>query len=117
MSIVAVASDDETSPTIFIEVAEPPAAATGWEDDKVRDASEKVVRVARDMLGDGVQLARACAQRFTAGLEELGESVAPDEVELQLGITLDAELGAILAKTKTSAQLQITLRWTVQGRS
>ncbi|ONI88157.1 hypothetical protein ALI22I_19920 [Saccharothrix sp. ALI-22-I] len=111
MPVVAVPTEGE-QPTIFVEVATVPTSKSDWEDDKVRGpAAEKAVAVARDLLGDGVELARSCAQRFTEGLKDLGRGVAPHEVELQLGITLDAELGAVLAKTKTSAQLQITLRW------
>lgn len=109
MSVVAASGGTEDP--IYIEVAAAPAGNGDWDDDTRANPAEKAVAVARDLLGDGVQLARACAQRFTDGLKDLGKGVSPDEVELQLGITLDAELGAVLAKTKTSAQLQITLRW------
>jgi hypothetical protein len=35
----------------------------------------------------------------------------PEEIVLELGITLDAELGAVLAKAKGGAQLKVTLKW------
>ena len=40
----------------------------------------------------------------------------PDEVELQLGITLNAELGAVLVKGKASAQLQLRMTWKTERR-
>lgn len=109
MSVVATSGGDEQP--IYVEVAVAPPADGDWDDDTRTNPAENAIKVAKDLLGDGVQLARTCAVRFTDGLKDLGKGVAPDEVELQLGITLDAELGAVLAKTKTSAQLQITLRW------
>lgn len=112
LSVVAVPGGGDDESTIYIEVDTASTVRSGWENDEVRDrATERAVAVARDILGEGVELARSCARRFTAGLKELGEDLAPDEVELQLGITLDAELGAVLAKTKAGAQVQVTMRW------
>ena len=52
------------------------------------------------------------AGQAARGLSDLGEGLKPDEVELQLSIRLDAELGAILVKSGAEAQLQVTFRWT-----
>jgi hypothetical protein len=111
--VVAVPTEgDDGVSTIYIEVEATPGAGAGWDGDETRDrTAARAVAVARDILDDGVELARSCARRFTEGLKDLGEGIAPDEVELQLGIRLDAEFGAVLAKTKAGAQLQITLRW------
>jgi len=117
MSVVAVPVDKADGQAsdgamIYVEVEAVRPVGKGWDSDDVRDRpAERAVAVARDILEEGVGLARACARRFTEGLRELGDGLAPDEVELQLGITLDAELGAVLAKTKAGAQLQVTLRW------
>lgn len=117
MVIVATAGSSELNlPTIYVEVSTPPAASAGgldWGGDDVREnRAQKLVESAHDLIGDGVTLARACAARFSVGLRELPENIsAPNEVQLQLGITLDAELGAVLAKAKASAQLQVTLTW------
>ena len=110
MSVVAVPGEGDS--TMYVEVAVAPEGKSGWDEDEVRErVAARAVSVARDLVDDGVNLAKACARKFTEGLKELGEGVQPDEIELELGITLDAELGAVLAKTKASAQLQVTLRW------
>ncbi len=38
-------------------------------------------------------------------------SDAPDEVEVEFGLKLDAEVGAIIATTGLEANYKITLRW------
>lgn len=35
----------------------------------------------------------------------------PEEVEVEFGIKLDAELGALIAKTSVEAHMVVTLRW------
>ena len=98
---------------VYIEVDSAPATTSAWDADTVRGSrAEKAVEVATDLLDDAVELARACAAKFSAGLAEIKEGVrSPDEVSLELGITMDAEFGAVLAKAKAGAQLQVTLTW------
>ena len=36
---------------------------------------------------------------------------APDEVELKFGIKLDAEAGAIIARTGIQGQFEVKLKW------
>jgi enoyl-CoA hydratase/carnithine racemase len=106
------ASDESSaaSPMIYIEVASAPATASAWDADTVRGSrSGKAVEVATDLLDDAVELARACAAKFSAGLAEIKEGArSPDEVSLEIGITMDAEFGAVLAKARAGAQLQVT---------
>ena len=101
-------------PVVYIEVGpRTPEATSAWDADTVRGSrAEKAVEVATDLLDDAVELARACAAKFSAGLAEIKEGVrSPDEVSLELGITMDAEFGAVLAKARAGAQLQVTLTW------
>jgi Trypsin-co-occurring domain 1 len=112
----AVGSSELDTPVIYVEVSAPSAVSPGgsdWAGDDIREnRAHKLIESAHDLVGDGVALARTCAARFSAGLRELPKDVpAPHEVELQLGINFDAEFGAVLAKAKASAQLQLTLRW------
>ena len=109
--------DAEGARYIYVEVAGGMQESDAWGGDAVRDRrAERVVTAAKDLLGEGVELARACAARFSSGLAQLPDGVtAPDEVELQLGITLDTELGALLAKATAGAQLQVTLTWRQKG--
>lgn len=66
----------------------------------------------RDVYEDGLRLARTLAAQAANRLGDLGEGLRPDEIELQLAIRLDAELGAVLVKSSAEAQLQVTFRWT-----
>jgi hypothetical protein len=65
---------------------------------EARATFEKAVAGVRDAA------ARALAE-FTAMTR------APDEVELKFGIKLDAEVGAIIARTGMQGQLEVKLKW------
>ncbi len=82
-----------------------------------RRKDSKIVESARDLFGEGLRLAQSCAIRVVDSMKTMNEAVKPHEVELQLGIKLDTEVGAVLAKTSTEAQIQITLTWEVKARS
>jgi hypothetical protein len=103
-----------SSPTmLYIEVDNAPPAASAWAADEVRGKrTEKAVAVATDLLDDAVTLARACAAKFNAGLADIEQGTrSPDEVSLELGIKMDGEFGAVLAKASAGAQLQVRLTW------
>ncbi|MCU8590730.1 MULTISPECIES: CU044_2847 family protein [Streptomyces] len=92
-----------------------PAAVDGlglvFGDEETRDgAGQRVVRVARDVYTDGLDLARRCAAQAVRRFGELQEGLRPDEIEMQLAIKIDAGV-ATLVKSGAEAQLQITLRW------
>ncbi|MBT2414440.1 hypothetical protein J7I94_28500 [Streptomyces sp. ISL-12] len=79
--------------------------------EETRDgAGQRVVRVARDVYTDGLDLASRCAAQAVRRFGELEEALRPDEIELQLAIKIDAGVAA-LVKSGAEAQLQITLRW------
>jgi len=109
---------DAGAPLVFVEVDREPEAPSSWSDDAVltTNPAGKVVSAARDMVSDSVELARTCAARFSSGLQSLPDGVrAPEEVVLELGINLDAELGAVLAKARGGAQLKLTVTWRNEG--
>jgi hypothetical protein len=127
----AAETGSASPPVLYIELDGARSATSAWDADTVRGKrAEKAVAVATDLLDDAVELARACAMKFSAGLATLGEGPrtphdqegahaptvkegvrAPDEVSLELGITLDADFGAVLARARAGAQLQVTLTW------
>jgi Trypsin-co-occurring domain 1 len=119
MAIVKVPISDTTEvdvadpPVLYIEVEGAPVMTSAWDTDTVRgNRAEKAVAVATDLLDDAVGLARACAEKFSAGLAGLKEGArSPDEISLEIGITMDAEFGAVLARARAGAQLQVTLTW------
>ncbi|MEV0035682.1 CU044_2847 family protein [Streptomyces sp. NPDC050804] len=86
-----------------------------YEDEDTRDgAARRVLQVARDSYGEGLDLARRCASQAMRRLGDLGEGLRPDEIELQVSITLDAGMAAVV-KAGAEAQLQITFRWQPGG--
>ncbi|MGW3411967.1 CU044_2847 family protein [Streptomyces sp. NPDC000888] len=92
-----------------------PATADGLDlvygDEATRAGSgRRVVEVARDVYGDGLDLARRCAAQAVRRFGELEEHLRPDEIELQLSIKVDAGVAA-LVKSGAEAQLQITFKW------
>ncbi|MEU5279247.1 CU044_2847 family protein [Streptomyces asoensis] len=80
-------------------------------DEETRDGpSGRVVRVARAVYTDGLDLARRCAVQAVRQFGELPENERPDEIELQLSIRMDAGLATVV-KSGAEAQLQFTFRW------
>lgn len=73
-------------------------------------SARRVVEVARDVYGEGLDLARRCAAQAVRRFGELEEHLRPDEIELQLSIKVDAGVAA-LVKSGAEAQLQITFKW------
>ena len=73
--------------------------------------AERVIEGAQDLFDEGLQLARNCAKQVVGGIQKLDEQLRPAEFQVALAITLDAEVGAILAKSSAGAQLQVTMTW------
>lgn len=72
---------------------------------------QDVIETAKDIFDDGIALARVCAQKAVTGIRQLDETFRPEEFELKLAIKLDSELGAVIAKASTGAQLEVTMTW------
>ncbi len=81
--------------------------------DDLRDAStlKKPLETAKDLFGDAINLARNCAISTVSSIQKFDHAIAPDEFELQVAISIDAEVGAVLTKIGGDAQLQITMTW------
>lgn len=58
---------------------------------------------------------KAMAERVADTMSTLNDNARPDEAEVEFGITLDAEAGALIAKASAGAQLKVKLKW--QSRS
>lgn len=94
--------------TIFIEVDRLPSAPGPYQD--LRDGS-KSLAVVGDLFGAGMTLVQNSAARVVDSMRQMNEAIKPDEFELQFAIKLDTEVGAIIAKTSSEAQLQVTMTW------
>ena len=96
--------------TILIEVDEVVDESSPYDD--LRGAgTDRVLTAARDVFGDGLELARGCARRVVSTIQRMDEKVRPDEFEVQLAIKFDSEVGAILTKASAGAQMQVTMKW------
>ncbi|MFE7328729.1 CU044_2847 family protein [Streptomyces sp. NPDC057565] len=88
-----------------------PGVDAFYEDEEARDgAAQRVIRATRDTYGDGLDLARRCASQAMRRLGDLGNGLRPDEIELQVGITFEAGMAAVV-KAGAQAQIQVTFRW------
>lgn len=99
---------DEQEIVIAIEVDKIEDVDSPYQDLR---GGKKVIRAVRDLFGDGMSLAKNCAIRVVKSINDMQKAIKPDEFQLQFGIKLDAEAGAIIAKTEAGAQLQITMTW------
>ena len=73
--------------------------------------AERVIESAEDLFGDGLKLAKNCATKVADSIDSMDDRIRPEQVEVQLAIKLDSEIGAVLAKASAGAQMQVTLRW------
>lgn len=100
--------------TIYITVDDVPQTQSIYED--LRESipervARKVIKVAHDVFGEGLQLASNCAVRVVESIRDMDEAVRPDEYEVQFGIQLSGEGGASIVKAATEAQLQVSMKW------
>jgi NTP-dependent ternary system trypsin peptidase co-occuring protein len=68
-----------------------------------------VLREARTTFENAVAEVRDAAAATMAQFTAMTR--APDEVELKFGIKLDAEVGAIIARTGIQGQFEVKLKW------
>jgi hypothetical protein len=64
--------------------------------------SERAVERAMDTI-------RSMGERVSVTVDSLGRR--PAEVEVSFGIALEAEAGALIAKAKSGASIDVTLKW------
>jgi hypothetical protein len=79
--------------------------------DDLRVDAGKVIDAARDVFGDGLELAHSCAARVVESMKNIDKTIRPKEFEVQLSIKLDSEVGAVIAKLGAEAQMQVTMKW------
>lgn len=73
----------------------------------VQEQSQKALNLAMGII-------RGMAYRIAQTMDKFEDKVRPNEAEVEFGITLDAEVGAMLAKASTGAQIKIKLKWTIE---
>lgn len=68
-----------------------------------------------DAFQKSMELIRHCAEQVADTVGKIRDKARPDEVEVQLGIKIDAKAGAFIARAGTEAQLQVRLKWGGSG--
>jgi hypothetical protein len=74
---------------------------------------DDVVVKARASLEDALDQVRAFANATLVKLQDLARQ--PEQVEVEFGIRLNAEAGAVIARTQAEGHLQVTLTWIRPG--
>jgi Trypsin-co-occurring domain 1 len=98
--------------TVLVDIDAVPEGASGAEWGETRtDRVARVIEATRDVFGEGLAMARDCAVRAAETFTQMTEKHRPDGFELQLGIRLDAEAGAVITKVGAGTHMQVTLRW------
>lgn len=105
-----ITGSDGEEVAIYIEVETLPSPERYYED--VRGPGGAVLESAKHIFGSSMDLIRTCAEQVMTAVQKVDQAMRPTELELQLSIKLDSEVGAVLAKASGEAQLQVTLRWT-----
>ena len=90
-----------------------PRAPGGIQPAALVDRTEKMKQQSRKALNLAMGTIRAMAYRVAKTVNALEDKARPDEAEVEFGITLDAESGALLAKASAGAQIKVKLKWIV----
>jgi hypothetical protein len=90
--------------SVFIESDEPELAGT------VRvGRADGVPEKAKQTFEQSLETVRTVAGALLAKVDELSDR--PDELEIEFGIKLSGEIGAILASAKAEANYAVTMTW------
>ncbi|WP_090768634.1 CU044_2847 family protein [Nonomuraea maritima] len=102
----------EDGGTVLVETASEDVARGGWASAGV---GADTVHEAKLRMEEALGHLRGVA---TAALKTFRElPVGPDEVEIEFGVKLASEAGAVIAKAKAEGQLVVRLRWQAPDRS
>lgn len=104
---IAVEVDDTVGQEVI--VATPPDPDDP--DDPYQDLRDGRLEKVRSSFEDGLELAKDCAKLVVSKMQDMGETVRPDEFQIQFAVKLSAEKGAFIAKAAAEAQLQVSMTW------
>lgn len=96
---------------LLVEANEALAAGEGEPERDMGLFDDSKVREARQSLTESLQ---AFVPAAGVLLQQL-RALAPDELTVEMGVVLSAELGIAIAKASGSGHLQITLKWDGKG--
>jgi hypothetical protein len=88
--------------TVLVEVEETPGVVRVSRGRSVVEQVGSSFEQAMDRVRDAATAALTAFQQM---------ATRPDEVELEFGVKLDAEVGAVIARTHVEGQLTVRLTW------
>jgi hypothetical protein len=88
--------------SVLVEVDEEPGV-------KLAAPHEKIIEVAQLSFANALTGVRNAAS--TALDQFRGMAHKPDEIEIKFSLQLDAEAGAIIARTGVSGNIEVTVKW------
>lgn len=81
--------------------------ARGGDEQELKARAQIALNLAMGTIG-------TMSYRVSKAINALEDKVRPNEAEIEFGINLDAEAGALLAKASAGAQLTVKLKWLVE---
>ncbi len=76
-------------------------------------STSAVVERAQNSFEDALEKTRPIASGLIGRLREIGDSAVepPDEIQVEFGLLLSAEAGAVLAAASATANFKVTMTW------
>ena len=91
--------------TILVEFPDRPGVRAV----SLKDSAEELAEKSAQALDKAMSTVRGMAVRSVNAVKDLTDP--PDNIEVEFGIKLDAEAGAMVAKAGTEASFNVTLTW------
>lgn len=74
----------------------------------------RLIEQSQQALANAMGTIKVMGKRVVATIKDIDPTDRPDEVEVEFGLTLEAEAGALIAKAKTQAAFTVKLKWTAE---
>jgi hypothetical protein len=91
--------------TILVEFPDRPGVRAV----SLKDSAEELAEKSAQAIDKAMDTVRGMAVRSVKAVKDLTDP--PDNIEVEFGIKLDAEAGAMVAKASTEASFNVTLSW------
>lgn len=73
-----------------------------------------LVEKSQQALESAMSTIRTMGKRIVATIKKIDKTDRPAEVEVEFGLVLEAEAGALIAKAKTQAAFTVKLKWVAE---
>ncbi|WP_051309834.1 CU044_2847 family protein [Desulfogranum japonicum] len=98
-----------SSPTCIL--IEWPNSEHGVKKNFLNGNSETNQKQSKEAINMAMNTIKVMAELVNSTMITMNDKARPDEAELEFGIALDAENGALIAKVSAGAQIKVRLKW------